>query len=301
MRKNTSVEDLSNVSSLNDPLTQLDPNSETERASQELIRQKTQEYLASKGWADSEHLIDETVAQFNKQLSKLSTSDINHQLSVLTTTARRVLKKHLKYWVKTPEAFKRLMAWLDADEKKAADKYRYIHFKLTNLFIGYGAANAEDLADETILRVIKRLPEIQPTYRGHPDLYFSGVAKKIRKEYMRFAQKHENSFDDYRSKRRTPGVSQPTLSSDNPCHKCLEGCLTELDPRDRDLILSYYEEDTYRRIEQRKDLARKLGMTAVNLRVRKYRIMQTIEQCVKKCLGQLNSANPQIAVDSGFE
>jgi len=301
MRKNTSIEDLSNVSSLNDPLKQLDPNSETVRAKQELIRQKTQEYFASKGWPDSEHLIDETVAQFNKQLLKLSTSHINDQLLVLTATARRVLKKHLKYWAKTPEAFNRLMAWLDANESKAADKYQYIHFKLTKLFIAYGAANAEDLADETILRVIKRLPEIQSTYQGHPDLYFSGVAKKIHKEYLRFAQKHENSFDEYRSKGRTPSVSQPTLSSDDPGRKCLEGCLTALDLRDREIILSYYEEDTYRRIEQRKDLAQKLGMTAGNLRVRKHRIMQKIEQCVKKCLGQPNSANTRITVDSGVE
>ena len=48
-----------------------------------------------------------------------------------------------------------------------------------------GFSDAEDLADETINRVAKRLPEIRESYVGDPVRYFHGVARFIIREMIR--------------------------------------------------------------------------------------------------------------------
>ena len=53
------------------------------------------------------------------------------------------------------------------------------------MFVSKGFSDAEDLADETINRVAKKLPEIQDTYVGEPARYFHGVARYILREMMR--------------------------------------------------------------------------------------------------------------------
>jgi RNA polymerase sigma factor (sigma-70 family) len=288
----SSIKDVSNADSPNNLLARLDQDPETARAKYEIIRQRTSGYFKSKGWNDADHLVTKTLTQFSEQLSKRSISDMDELLFQLIVVAKKVLKRHLKYWVKTPEAFNRLLAWLNPDANLAANKYREIHLKLTSLFISYGAANAEDLADETILRVIKKLPEIQPNYQGQPESYFSGVARKIRLEYSRFAQKHEELDDNYLRPIAVPMMDASDSSSDDSYHRCLRNCIAKLNPKDRDLILMYYEEDDYQRIDQRKELAQKLGISPVNLRVRKHRTMQTLEWCIKDCLGLHDSAVP---------
>jgi DNA-directed RNA polymerase specialized sigma24 family protein len=290
--KGSSIKDTLNLDTLNDLLKRLDRGPETPRVEYELIRQTARDYFASKGWPDAEFLIDETITQIQQQLSKLAITDSDHLMSSLLATAKKVLKAYLKHWAKTPEAFDRLLAWLNRDANRAADKYREIHAKLTGLFISYGFASAEDLADETINRVIKKLPEIQPTYHGMPELYFSGVAKKIRLEHSRFAQRHENFSDDHALQNKMPHEIPPGSSTDDSYHKCLEICMAKLGPQDRDLILTYYGEDDYQRVDLRKDLAKKLGITPGNLRVRKHRAQQAVERCMKSCLESQDSIPP---------
>src|ERR1043166_3680616 len=96
-----------------------------------------------------------------------------------------------KEWVLTQEAFDALLDWLDADREVAARKYETIRLRLVKIFVCRGCADAEDLADETINRVVAKLPEIAADYVGEPAAYFYAVSQWIHQEYLRKVTKRE--------------------------------------------------------------------------------------------------------------
>src|SRR6185295_117012 len=77
------------------------------------------------------------------------------------------------------EPFEELLDWLDPDRAPAGRKYEKIRAGLIRIFISNGISDAGFYADETIDRVMNRLPEIRATYVGEPARYFYGVARKI--------------------------------------------------------------------------------------------------------------------------
>src|SRR5258708_7517977 len=85
----------------------------------------------------------------------------------------------------TQEPFDALLAWLDLDRERAGKKYETIRAGLIRIFVAKGFNDAEDLADEAITRVVRRLPEIKDSYVGEPARYFHGVARNITLEASR--------------------------------------------------------------------------------------------------------------------
>jgi DNA-directed RNA polymerase specialized sigma24 family protein len=182
-----------------------------------------------------------------------------------------------KDWVITQEAFDGLLAWLDADRDRAAQKYETVRTRLIKIFSCRGCGEADDLADETINRVTAKLHEIVDTYVGDPALYFYGVANKVYLEYLR----------------RRPVVEAPLLreSSDDieAEYACLEKCMDQLPMQSRRLVLEYYQEEKRAKIERRRKLAEELGIAVNALRIRAHRIRQQLQQCVQVCLEQGSS------------
>ena len=109
--------------------------------------------------------------------------------SELLLTHRVQLVPMKKDWVLTQEAFDALLGWLDANRESAALKYETIRLRLVKIFVCRGCADAEDLADETINRVVSRLPEISSDYIGEPAAYFFAVSQRIHQEYLRSVRK----------------------------------------------------------------------------------------------------------------
>ena len=70
------------------------------------------------------------------------------------------------------EPFDALLRWLIPTAKKAGHHYEVIRTGLIRMFISNGLSDAEHYGDDTIDRVIKRLPEIKDTYVGDPAKYF---------------------------------------------------------------------------------------------------------------------------------
>lgn len=177
-----------------------------------------------------------------------------------------------KEWVLTQEAFDALLAWLDPDRELAAQKYESIRTRLIKIFACRGCIEAEDLADETINRVTNKLPEIQATFAGEPARFFYGVANKIQLEYSR-------------SQRTTP-VPQPAGNGEDSEleYECLDRCMEKLSSENRQLVLSYYQEEKHAKIEHRKELATNLGIALNALRIRAHRIRASLQQCVKQCV-----------------
>jgi YD repeat-containing protein len=64
---------------------------------------------------------------------------------------------------------------------------------------------------------------------------------------------------------------------------CLDCCLQKLPPDQRDLIVEYYRDGHGQRIEQRRAMAKRLGITMNALGIRACRIRSILEACVAAC------------------
>ena len=184
--------------------------------------------------------------------------------------------------IPTKELFEGLMAWLGSTTEDPGRKYETIRQSLVKLFVWNGCWDAEDMADETIDRVMRRVPEIAIDYLGDPALYFYGVARNMLKERRR--QRTISSESQSLELRMTTGSQQSDDDEINRKFECLEECLGKLPADNRELILDYYQEEKRAKIDFRRQLAKRMGTDVENLRVRVFRIRAAIYKCMEKCL-----------------
>jgi DNA-directed RNA polymerase specialized sigma24 family protein len=179
-----------------------------------------------------------------------------------------------KDWVLTQESFDALLTWLDPNRDQAGRKYEEIRLRLIKLFTCRGCYEPEDLADETINRVTKRLKDIEAEFEGEKARYFCGVANKVNLESLK--------------RRPMPPQPPPPNEPDDTerIHLCLEKCIEELLPDSRLIVVQYYQEEKLAKINHRKHLAEQLGIALNALRIRAYRIRVSLEHCVQNCLEQ---------------
>jgi hypothetical protein len=190
----------------------------------------------------------------------------------------------------TQEAFDRLLAWFHSDRNLAGEKYVVIRRGLAQFFERRGCQEPADLADETIDRVIKKLPEITDQYTGEQVKYFYGVARRVYQEYLRRPQ-------------IIPSVIEP---EDSIIHerkeRCRQKCLDKLSAEDRLLITGYYLKEKQEKIESRRKLAIQYGLTSNALTVRAFRIRSLLNKCLEECLQLLSDSSvinrPQLAYDN---
>ncbi len=180
-----------------------------------------------------------------------------------------------KEWVLTQQAFDKMLMWLDDDRDRAGEKYEKIRRRLISIFTYRGnCTTPEELADETINRVMRRIDDIVDTYEGDPALYFYGVANKVYLEFIRKKPAHN-----------PPPPPDPSDQVERE-HACLDRCMAQLPARSRELVLQYYQQDKRAKIDHRKELADKLGIALNALRIRAYRIRATLHECMMECLEQ---------------
>lgn len=179
--------------------------------------------------------------------------------------------------VDPPDSFDDLLAWLDPDREVAGQKYEVIRAGLIRIFVSKGFSDAEDLADETIDRVIKRLPDIRETYEGEPVRYFRGVTRNIIRERWR---KKEIATDQI-----PESTAQSESTSDK--YECLLRCLKFLTREKRELIVDYYLYQGHDKVEHHRRMAEELGISEGALRTRGHHIRAALEKCVLKCIKSL--------------
>lgn len=179
-----------------------------------------------------------------------------------------------KEQVITKESFDALLDWLDPDRDLAAQKYETIRTRLIKIFICKGSSDAEDLADLTINRVIAKLPDIRRDYVGEPARYFHGVARNIFLESLRRKEVSTETFT-------TAAAEATDVEAE---YECLSMCLSLLPLLPRELVLDYYLSEKQAKIDHRKELAQRLGLTAVALRLKAHRTRATLKKCVVQCV-----------------
>jgi DNA-directed RNA polymerase specialized sigma24 family protein len=187
-------------------------------------------------------------------------------------------------WTLSRQSFERLLAVLDTEPQKAAERYEALRRKLTKLFQWRGCARPEELADATFDRVARRLEEGAQVAPGDVSAYLHGVAVHVAQEHWREVAR-ERALPEQAAAVAAARSSTPDAGRDRRLD-CLDECLSALPAGSRALLQRYHAEGEGAQIAARKALAREQGLTPLALRLRVFRLRTALAACVTRCLGR---------------
>lgn len=195
-----------------------------------------------------------------------------------------------KDWALTQAALRNLLEWIDEGADSGGEKYLEMRRRLVSYFDRKDCAAPDELADETLNRVARRLEEEGEINDTAPAHYCYIIAKFVFLEYLRRTERGQVSLDD-RIASVQAYVNPSAMSEQNNEAKereerldCLEHCLNNLTSDNRELIVRYYQGEQRTKIENRRALAERLGISINALSVRACRLRDRLEACVSKCL-----------------
>ena len=194
------------------------------------------------------------------------------------------------FWELTPEVFHRLLNWLDEGASSDGQKYLEMRRRLVAYFDRKNCVRPDELADETLNRVARRLEEEAGAIEGDaPARYCYIVARFVFMEHLRETQKDDALANELRRQSRTDNDPASAAADDERKIKeqrlnCLEQCLNKLESASREIIARYYVGKARVKIEHRRALAEDLGITMNALSIRACRIRDKLETCVRACV-----------------
>jgi DNA-directed RNA polymerase specialized sigma24 family protein len=198
-------------------------------------------------------------------------------------------KPNLKQdWVPTEAAFRRLLEWLDEGKESNGERYLEMRQRLVRYFERKNCLPCDELADESLNRVARKLEEQGSITDATPPHYCYIVAKFVFLEHLRQIRNEATTSEPDLTfatvAAADAGLAPPGVSEDEQeMLSCLEQCLQRLAPGDRELIVNYYSAEPKQKIPHRRQLAEKLGLTANALTIRACRIRDKLEACTRKC------------------
>jgi DNA-directed RNA polymerase specialized sigma24 family protein len=181
----------------------------------------------------------------------------------------------------TKQAFDELLNHFSPDRYEAGRQYEVMRVKLRRFFEWRSCPAPEELVDETINRVARRISEGENIFNLNG--YFSSVARLVFMESLRERDRVSVGLDTI------PETAAEVPLEDEQKElrlRCLDSCLDRLPIESRTLILKYYLYERRPKIDLRKQLADGLGIPMNALRIRAYRLRIGLERCVRDCLGQ---------------
>ena len=191
-------------------------------------------------------------------------------------------------WVATESSFTALLEWLDQGLDSKGEAYLEVRRRLVTYFDRKNCLNADDLADETLNRVQRRLEEVGSIEAESPAKFCYTVARYIFLEHLRSGRAKEVSdelVDSAASKAAADAFTKEEEARERErAHGCLEKCVSELDTERLELVIGYYYGEQRAKIENRRHLAAKFGLTMNALSIRTFRIRERLEACVRRCL-----------------
>ena len=187
-------------------------------------------------------------------------------------------------WSAEHGAFRRFLNWLDQGDDSGGQRYLEIRHRLVQYFDRKSCSSPDELADETLQRVARRLSEEGEIRDLSPAHYCYIVAKFVFLEYQRSPNRAQVSLEAVAARHAaTSGTVPPAAEEQGIRLNCLENCLQKLPEDHRALILEYYRHERRSKIECRREMAVRLGVTMNALTIRACRIRERLEQCVRTC------------------
>lgn len=151
---------------------------------------------------------------------------------------------------------------------------------LRRFFQSRGLPEPEDAAQEAIANLLRK---VEDKTIDNPDAYLKGIARNMVKEY-------------YKLRQSTPiPQAPPPTGHDERLLACLERCEKRLlSASERRLLRDWYGGEGGEKIEGRKRLAAREGITPDTLKTRVYRLRQKLAPCVRKCLESSEGAKNEV-------
>ena len=178
-----------------------------------------------------------------------------------------------------------MLAWLDDGTESHGERYLEMRRRLVSYFDRRNRPAADELADETLNRVARTLEQGGVIATRPPARYCYIIAKFV-------------LFEDLRRERRHVALDETTISVDRRSFvadlaeddalreqrlDCLDRCLELLEPQQRKLIVEYYRDTGRQKIERRRALADRLGISMNALAIRASRIRDTLLTHMAEC------------------
>jgi DNA-directed RNA polymerase specialized sigma24 family protein len=202
-----------------------------------------------------------------------------HEKARDAATTERESKKN---WELTEGAFHHLLDWLDEGSDSEGEKYLEMRRRLVSFFDRKNCLAQEHLADETLNRVARRLKEEGAITNTTSARYCYIVARFVFLENLRRTETDAVSLDSL-SQSEPNSELQDSLKEREKLLESLERCLQRLEPENRELILHYYYGEQRAKIENRRVLAERFGLTINALSIRACRLRGRLEACVSEC------------------
>lgn len=183
------------------------------------------------------------------------------------------------------EAFHGFLRWLDNGVESEGRSYLEMRARLVAYFDRKNCLNADELADNTLSRVSRRLSEEGSIECETPAKYCYIVARYVFLEHTRKRRESELPIDDVLSNETgaTALAENEEREEKEKMFGCLEKCIEKLKSEDRNTVIRYYYGQERVKIENRRSLADDLGISLNALRIRACRIRDRLEECVGKC------------------
>ena len=185
-----------------------------------------------------------------------------------------------KEWELTPEAFTKLLAILDPDPETAGGKYEKLRGRLVKFFDCRGSFISDELADETLNRLARKIDEGEEIEKNVYALSL-GIARFVLLETFK---RHDNRRMEMKELATAAAPPEPWEEDDDLWVDCLRECLRGVPEENRELIIEYYQDEGRARIDGRKMLAARLGVSLNALFSRVKRIRDKLEECVTGCV-----------------
>jgi DNA-directed RNA polymerase specialized sigma24 family protein len=193
----------------------------------------------------------------------------------------------------TAAGFARLLERLGTDEDAAAGEYERLRLTLVKFFDWRGAWAPDECADETLDRLVAKLDaDDKDDEIGDVRGYAHGIARFVLLERLRRQAQspiHEGADP---SAGRALWPPEPV----QPLHECFERCLAALPAESRTLVVNYYVAEGQTKIDNRRRLARSLGISDNALRSRVLRLRDRLERCARSCAAAAETAGLDTAL-----
>lgn len=182
----------------------------------------------------------------------------------------------------TEEVFNGLLYRLDADREQAGEKYEALRRMLLRFFEWRGAPFPEEQTDETLNRLAKKLKEGVDVKDIHRYCY--EIARLVFLEALKGNDSRSNSLEELQVE-AAAGTDTEVIEKEIRL-ACLDDCLCTLSDDSRQLIVEYYRDAKRQRIDHRKALAARLGLSREALANRAQRLRDKLQHCVARCVAK---------------
>jgi DNA-directed RNA polymerase specialized sigma24 family protein len=172
----------------------------------------------------------------------------------------------------TGDEFQVLLASLDGDRNKAAERYEEIRRKLVSYFERRHCDQPDMHADKVMDRAAHKI--LTGALVPNVEHYCFGIARLIVLEALRERKREQAAFEELKWFRHDTGAGEETETLFN----VLEQSMESLPPAERELICSYYQVAGEGRITHRRMLAEQRGLAVNSLRLRVHRIRAKLQK-----------------------